>query len=320
MIYFFHHYELPVILQQAQIRDILNRTNGQVHINFNNVTMNNNNNNNNNANVANNNVVRRIIRPRFTLGRFQFRFVFQALHNPPPNANTATDAPVNNTTTTNAQSSDSSNAAATANTQEVVPSNETTRNTLSETTGAAVGSVANTTDTVDTAALQRYAAEIVESTREVEQLDREGRLELSSTENFTDPPFDRQEEEDCSSQSEVVEDTTTHTSTSTQLDSETCDVPSLIIPNPEGHQQNHSDNHYLSSSSVNVNSGDNEAHDGSKDEAAVNDKDTNITNTDTEGSSTTAASLQNDLLEIRSDLAEAAREASELLRDIHHHN
>ena len=194
MIYFFHHYELPVILQQAQIRDILNRTNGQVHINFNNVTLNNNN-NNNNANVANNNVVRRIIRPRFTLGRFQFRFVFQALHNPPPNATEA--APLNNNTPTNAHSLDSPNSAPATNTQEIPSSSDTDegsvidRNTSSETTGASQGSVANSTDSVDTAALHRYAAEIVESTREVEQLDREGRLELLSAQNLRDPPFDR---------------------------------------------------------------------------------------------------------------------------------
>lgn len=346
MIYFFHHYELPVILQQAQIRDILNRTNGQVHINFNNVTLNNNN-NNNNANVANNNVVRRIIRPRFTLGRFQFRFVFQALHNPPPNATEA--APLNNNTPTNAHSLDSSNSAPATNTQEIPSSSDTdegsviNRTTSSETTGASQGSVANSVDSVDTAALHRYAAEIVESTREVEQLDREGRLELLSTQNLRDPPFDRQdsrEEEDCSSHSDVVEvqhsataadtsDATTSSITQTsnqplvtssvQPDSETCDVPSLVNPNTEGLHQNHSDNDYLSSCSVNANSGDSEAHCG-KEEIATIENNSNITNTDTEASSNTAASLQNDLLEIRSDLADAAREASQLLRDINHHN
>ena len=89
MLYFFHHYELPVILQQAQIRDILIRNNGQMPIN---VTLNNNNNNNvntNNNNVMNNNMngVRRLLRPRmrgFTLGGFRFRFgiVFHALQHP----------------------------------------------------------------------------------------------------------------------------------------------------------------------------------------------------------------------------------------------
>ena len=92
MIYFFHHYELPVILQQAQIREILIRNNGQVPININlsnNVNNNVNNNNNNNNNVVNNNINagRRLFRPRmrgFTLGGFRFRFgiVFHALQHP----------------------------------------------------------------------------------------------------------------------------------------------------------------------------------------------------------------------------------------------
>ncbi len=71
MLYFFHHYELPVILQQAQIRDILLRNNDQGQ--FNNTA-----NNNNNINVNNNNINgRRVVRPRlrgFTLGGFRFRF------------------------------------------------------------------------------------------------------------------------------------------------------------------------------------------------------------------------------------------------------
>ena len=89
MLYFFHHYELPVILQQAQIRDIIMRNNGQIPINL---SLNNNNNNNvntNNNNVMNNNVNggRRPLRPRmrgFTLGGFRFRFgiVFHALQHP----------------------------------------------------------------------------------------------------------------------------------------------------------------------------------------------------------------------------------------------
>ncbi|XP_042229505.1 uncharacterized protein DDB_G0271670-like [Homarus americanus] len=52
MLYFFHHYELPAILQQAQIQQL-----GRVHtvnIVLRNVPNNNNNNNNNNQNAANN--------------------------------------------------------------------------------------------------------------------------------------------------------------------------------------------------------------------------------------------------------------------------
>ena len=79
MIYFFHHYELPLILQQAQIRDILARqatmqeggagpgAAGQ---------------------PPPGNEVRRVPRPRmrgFTLGGFRFRFgiVFHTVHQLP---------------------------------------------------------------------------------------------------------------------------------------------------------------------------------------------------------------------------------------------
>jgi hypothetical protein len=190
MIYFFHHYELPVILQQAQIRDRLNRSNGQVHINFNNVVSMNNNNNNNNAAKANNNnmaannnnnntannVVRRIIRPRFTLGRFQFRFVFQALHNPtPPPAPPQQPQPPTVQATTDAENSASNSAGG---------DNQSNHSTLNNTTGDATilnnstGNVASslppaatTEDSVDTAAIQQYAAQVVESAREMEQMD-----------------------------------------------------------------------------------------------------------------------------------------------------
>ena len=78
MIYFFHHYELPVILQQAQIQDILMRnTDGgppptALRFNFaRNVA-----NNNNNAAVPNNNIIN--VRPQrmrgFSFGGIRFRF------------------------------------------------------------------------------------------------------------------------------------------------------------------------------------------------------------------------------------------------------
>ena len=88
MIYFFHHYELPVILQQAQIQDLLMRNQeggpplriapGQrlgtgapaaALNNNNNAANNDNNNNNNGGNVA---VNRRMT--GFNFGGFRFRF------------------------------------------------------------------------------------------------------------------------------------------------------------------------------------------------------------------------------------------------------
>ncbi|MCP3662805.1 MAG: hypothetical protein GY696_09955, partial [Gammaproteobacteria bacterium] len=173
MIYFFHHYELPVILQQAQIRDIINRSNGQVHINFNNVvSMNNNNNNNiaanannnnNNAAPNNNNVVRRIIRPRFTFGRFQFRFVFQAMHNPPVPPPQAPASPAANATNTTPPSADNSSTEDGATANNTV-STESTR-TQGENNRFNLPPLATSNDVLDTAALQRYASEVVESAR-----------------------------------------------------------------------------------------------------------------------------------------------------------
>ena len=77
MIYFFHHYELPLILQQAQIRDILAR---QANMQEGGPG--------NGAQPAQGNEVRRVPRPRmrgFTLGGFRFRFgiVFHTVHQVP---------------------------------------------------------------------------------------------------------------------------------------------------------------------------------------------------------------------------------------------
>merc|ERR1719348_2900809 len=88
MIYFFHHYELPLILQQAQIRDILarqatgNGTGGQET----------------GAGAGGGapgaGEVRRVARPRmrgFTLGGFRFRFgiVFHSVQQAPQQQPTA---------------------------------------------------------------------------------------------------------------------------------------------------------------------------------------------------------------------------------------
>ena len=89
MIYFYHHYELPVIQQQAEIRDLLFRNNqpnagslrqagtagslrqAVLHRNLTTAMAAN---NNNNVNVANNNIVRPRIRG-FSIGGIRFRFV-----------------------------------------------------------------------------------------------------------------------------------------------------------------------------------------------------------------------------------------------------
>ena len=82
MIYFFHHYELPLILQQAQIRDILARQatmqEGGAGTGTGGVA----------AQPPPGNEVRRVPRPRmrgFTLGGFRFRFgiVFHTVHQVP---------------------------------------------------------------------------------------------------------------------------------------------------------------------------------------------------------------------------------------------
>ena len=77
MLYFFHHYELPVILQQAQIRDILARQQAGAQ---------------EGAGTQGGGIQvgegRRVARPRmrgFTLGGFRFRFgiVFHTVHQVP---------------------------------------------------------------------------------------------------------------------------------------------------------------------------------------------------------------------------------------------
>jgi len=163
MIYFFHHYELPVILQQAQIRDILIRNNGQVPINQININNNNNNNvinNNNNNNNAN--AARRILRPRmrgFTLGGFRFRFgiVFHALQHPTLNGGAA--APVGGNAAANA-----------APAPAAAPENPA---------GAAAAEQPEQEPEPDPAVVRRYVAEVSASAMSVEQLAREGRLDLT---------------------------------------------------------------------------------------------------------------------------------------------
>jgi len=154
MLYFFHHYELPVILQQAQIRDILARqqTGGQEGTG---------------ANQGGGGQVvegRRVARPRmrgFTLGGFRFRFgiVFHTVHQVPQvqgGAATTTPPPVQ---TEGGDNPTVSVAASTA-----APATETTAE--------------DTELEVDNLQLRRYVAEVSASAMAVEQLANEGRLDL----------------------------------------------------------------------------------------------------------------------------------------------
>jgi len=177
MIYFFHHYELPVILQQAQIRDILIRNNGQLPINLNLGNNNNNNNNNvtnnNNTNVLNNNTNggqgRRLMRPRmrgFTLGGFRFRFgiVFHALQHPAQGGTAAATPPA-------ATPAAPAAPAATAAASPAGDENEVNPNVQQ------MGADAEP----DPALVRRYVAEVSASAMSVEELAREGRLDMQQS-------------------------------------------------------------------------------------------------------------------------------------------
>jgi len=179
MLYFFHHYELPVILQQAQIRDILARqqTGGQDGAGG--------------AQGGGGQVVegRRVARPRmrgFTLGGFRFRFgiVFHTVHQVPQVQGAAPAA-----TPPQAQPEGGEPVAAAA---------------------AATAGVENSAEEVegevDNVQLRRYVAEVSASAMAVEQLAREGRLDLEparaeAAEEWSDD--DAEEGEDALEEDEV---------------------------------------------------------------------------------------------------------------------
>jgi len=159
MLYFFHHYELPVILQQAQIRDILDRQQagaegvggggggrgaGQ-------------------GGQGGQGEGRRVARPRmrgFTLGGFRFRFgiVFHTVHQQ------AAPAP------------QVAQAAPAAAAEEVLEQEPAAANTQPE-QGDAAPAVGGA-EGEESLQLRRYVAEVSASAMAVEQLEREGRLDL----------------------------------------------------------------------------------------------------------------------------------------------
>ncbi|XP_023320920.1 uncharacterized protein LOC111695729 [Eurytemora carolleeae] len=261
MLYFFHHYELPVILQQAQIRDILIRNNGQMPIN---VTLNNNNNNNvntNNNNVMNNNMngVRRLLRPRmrgFTLGGFRFRFgiVFHALQHP-------VQAP----------------APAAAPTTPPAPRENSPENNPDPEPGTEP----------DPAVVRRYVAEVSASAMSVEQLAREGRLDLEQSREQAAQEaeqWSREEAESVEEEDEVEQEPSHDNNEITQ----------------PGSSPGETDPDQKEKGSIETN----------------HSTETNITSSSDTTESGREALNPADLQEIRSNLQDAAREASDLLRDV----
>jgi len=175
MLYFFHHYELPVILQQAQLREILMNNNNPQQVNIGNVI-----NNNNTPNNNNNNNRRVVQRPRmrgFTLGGFRFRFgiVLQTINHPHGVAQNQEQP---------AAGLDPAAAAAAA-AAPVLQQQQPQPPQQPEQAEEAV-------ETPDPAVLRRYVAEVQASAEAVEQLEAEGRLSPP----LTQPLLDDTEEEE----------------------------------------------------------------------------------------------------------------------------
>ena len=122
MIYFFHHYELPVILQQAQIQDILmrNQEGGAPPLRFTaRQAVNNNNNSENNLTNAHNNNTNGILRREvtraggFNFAGFRFRFgVVLTTHQRPQDQQPPQPQPPNNNTEASEAENSSTEASA----------------------------------------------------------------------------------------------------------------------------------------------------------------------------------------------------------------
>merc|ERR1711892_1359124 len=187
MLYFFHHYELPVILQQAQIRDILARQQAGAQ---------------EGAGTQGGGIQvgegRRVARPRmrgFTLGGFRFRFgiVFHTVHQV-PQVQGAAAAP----------------APAQAQPEGGEPAAAGVESPSEEVEGEG-----------DNVQLRRYVAEVSASAMAVEQLAREGRLDLEparaeAAEEWSDDEADEGEEaleddEGSDSNEEVADSSSTDT-------------------------------------------------------------------------------------------------------------
>jgi len=218
MIYFFHHYELPLILQQAQIRDILARqavqAGGQGAAEG--------------AAPGAGGVqgaaggagagaeVRRVARPRmrgFTLGGFRFRFgiVFHSVQAVPQQQPTAAGvAVVNNPSGQGghydaAPAGNGSQAPASTSTSDNTSSN-TDRETSPEETEATPAAADG--DGVSPQ-LRRYVAEVRASAEAVDQLQRSGSLNLAPVvaEAAQEWANDRDEEDNDGEEVEAVEAT-----------------------------------------------------------------------------------------------------------------
>jgi len=325
MIYFFHHYELPVILQQAQIREILIRNNGQVPININlsNNVNNNVNNNNNNNNVVNNNINagRRLFRPRmrgFTLGGFRFRFgiVFHALQHP-----------VNAAAQGGGGAAAATPAAAAANPSQQPPSVPTEQPVAADNTQDVNEPAAEQPppeQDPDISIVRRYVAEVSASAMSMEQLAREGRLDLSQARNQAsqeNQQWIREEEVDVATEDleEEIEpagdqrveeepdaggqssETSKSTDNSPLVDSQHSTDISSLEPTSSLHPGSAVPATLALSSSS---------------ESSSNSSGDSSHCKDSSGPSGGCVVSSSDLQEIRSNLQEAAREASDLLRDV----
>jgi len=179
MLYFFHHYELPVILQQAQLREILmNNNNPPQQVNFgpglppaaaaapaaplNNTPRG-----------------RAAVRPRmrgFTLGGFRFRFgiVLQTINHPHAALHNHQEVP----------QPPAQDAAA--------PTLQRPQEQQQPPPSAQPDQAEEAVETPDPAVLRRYVAEVQASAMAVEQLEAQGRLSPPPTQ----PLLDDTEEED----------------------------------------------------------------------------------------------------------------------------
>lgn len=283
-----------MILQQAQIRDILARqqTGGQEATGGN--------------QGGGGQVVegRRVARPRmrgFTLGGFRFRFgiVFHTVHQVPQvqGAAAATPPPVQT------EGVDTPGAANTAA--------ATSETTADEADGE-----------VDNVQLRRYVAEVSASAMAVEQLANEGRLDLEpsriqAADEWSDEDADEGEEaiEDgnVSDINEEVTDTANRAETECEDKGESCEQSSQMRDNLKVKEESEperlkSDDYSNNTSTTKQGFGNCESE---------NNLELEPPQTESSSDSPSSVSLTtSDIQEVRQNLVEASQEAQELLRDL----
>merc|ERR1719187_199580 len=291
MLYFFHHYELPVILQQAQIRDILARqqTGGQEGTG---------------ANQGGGGQVvegRRVARPRmrgFTLGGFRFRFgiVFHTVHQVPQvqGAAATTPPPVQ------AEGGDNAGAATAA---------AATETTADEAEGE-----------VDNVQLRRYVAEVSASAMAVEQLANEGRLDLEpsriqAADEWSDEDADEGEEaveeDNISDTNEEVMDTSNRAEPQCEEKGESCGQSSHMRDSQKVKEESEPER-LKSEDTINDTS-------TTKEDIGKGESEDNIEAPHTESPSALPQSVSlttSDIQDVRQNLVEASQEAQQLLRDL----